>query len=190
MAQKPNEQALRCRRDADTGSRCCETGPPGAAASIVQSLEDGRTSPLVQTAFGEREAQCSPDGRWFAYQSNESGRFEIYIKPFPDDGRTRHQVSSDGGVQVRWPRNGRELFYFGLDDMLMAVPIRTSPTGDTVEAGSPVGLFQARVGAGEGFGIHDYDVSSDGTRFLIDTLQDTTAPITVILNWSPAEPER
>lgn len=127
MAQKPNEQALRCRRDADTGSRCCETGPPGAAASIVQSLEDGRTSPLVQTAFGEREAQCSPDGRWFAYQSNESGRFEIYIKPFPDDGRTRHQVSSDGGVQVRWPRNGRELFYFGLDDMLMAVPIRYEP---------------------------------------------------------------
>jgi serine/threonine protein kinase/Tol biopolymer transport system component len=151
------------------------------------SLDDNRTFPLVQTKLAQREAQFSPDGRWFAYQSNESGRFEIYLRPFPDAGRTRIPVSTNGGVQVRWRRDGRELFYFGLDNTLMAVPMPASPTGDTMRPGSPVPLFRANVEAGEGVGVQDYAVSRDGTRFLISRVQEVTAPITVVLNWRPKE---
>jgi len=151
----------------------------------VLSLEDNATRPLVQTEFLEREAQFSPNGRWFAYQSNESGRFEIYIRPFPDAGRTRiGPISSSGGVQVRWPRDGQELFYVALDNRLMAVPIQTSSTGEPM-AGPPVPLFRANVGADEHMGVQDYAVSKDGTRFLIDRLQEVTVPMTVILNWKP-----
>ena len=185
-AWSPDGRFLIYRRSSGTPS--AQTS--GAFDLWMLSLEDGRTFPLVQTEFSEREAQFSPDGRWFAYQSNESGRYEIYIKPFPDDGQTRHHVSRNGGVEVRWPRDGHELFYFGLDDTLMAVPIDTSQTGQTIKVGSPIPLFRANVGAGEGVGVQDYDVSRDGGRFLINTLQDVTAPITVILNWSPKEQER
>jgi Tol biopolymer transport system component len=156
----------------------------------VLSLEDRRAFPLVQTRFSEREAQFSPDGRWFAYQSNESGHFEIYIRPFPDAGRTRIPVSNNGGVQVRWRRDGQELFYVGLDNTLMAVSIQASPNGDTMTPGSPVPLLRANVGAGEGVTVQDYAVSRDGTRFLINKLPDVTAPITVVLNWLPAEQTR
>jgi Tol biopolymer transport system component len=176
----PNGRFLIYRRD---------SVPPGNVEFNLWalSLDDKRTFPLVQTGFHEREAQFSPDGRWFAYQSNESGRFEIYIRPFPDAGRTRYgPVSTNGGVQVRWRRDGKELFYVGLDSTLMAVPIQATPTGDPI-AGPPVPLFRANVGVGDNFGVQNYAVSSDGTRFLIDRLQEVTAPITVVLNWKPKE---
>ena len=84
---------------------------------------------------------------------------------------------------MRWRRDGRELFYFGLDNTLMAVPIQVSPTGDPLP-GSPVRLFRTNVEAGEGVGIQDYDVLADGT-FLVSRTKEVTAPITVVLNWQP-----
>jgi Tol biopolymer transport system component len=160
--------------------------PPGTKHELwVLSLDDKGTRPLVQTEFSAREAQFSPDGRWFAYQSNESGQFEIYIRPFPDQERTRiGPVSSNGGVQVRWPRDGRELFYVALDNMLTAVPLKWSPTGDPI-AGPPASLFRTNIGAGDSVGVQDYAVSKDGTRFLVENLKEVTLPITVILNWKP-----
>jgi serine/threonine protein kinase len=160
------------------------TGPTALDFDLwVLSLDDNRKFPFVQTKLAQREAQFSPDGKWVAYQSNETGRFEIYLRPFYDDGRTRIPVTSTGGVQVRWRRDGRELFYFGLDNTLMAVPIQASPTGDPLP-GSPVPLFKTNVEAGEGVGIQDYDVSQDGT-FLVSRTKEVTAPITVVLNWQP-----
>ena len=85
---------------------------------------------------------------------------------------------------MRWRRDGKELFYVGLDNTLMAVPIQASPTGDPI-AGPPVALFRTNIGAGESVTVQDYAVSKDGTRFLIDNLKEMTLPITVILNWRP-----
>src|SRR5262249_31242771 len=101
---------------------------------------DRKPFPVVQTNSVERDAQFSPNGKWIAYQSNESDRFEIYVQPFPSPGG-RSLVSTNGGAQPRWRRDGKELFYIGLDDRLMAVPIRLNPNGQTVEVGAATPLF-------------------------------------------------
>jgi Tol biopolymer transport system component len=108
---------------------------------------DGDRKPfaVVATAFEERDAQFSPDGQWIAYQSNESGRFEVYVQAFPGPGG-RLQLSSDGGAQARWRADGRELFYVALDGRLMAVPIGFGSSGETVEPGTPIPLFSTTIG--------------------------------------------
>jgi hypothetical protein len=88
-------------------------------------LEGRKAFPVVQTQFNERLGQFSPDGKWIAYQSDKTGRFEIYVQPFPVTGGD-FPVSTNGGTQVRWNPRGRELFYVAADDRLMAVPIRQS----------------------------------------------------------------
>jgi Tol biopolymer transport system component len=147
---------------------------------------DRKPFPVVQTNFDERDAQFSPDGKWIAYQSNESGRFEIYIQPFPGPG-SKLQVSTNGGAQVRWGPNGKELFYIALDARLMAVPIRLASNPQTAEPGSPTPLFATRVGGAlQSSFMQQYDVSSDGQRFLMNTItEEAASPITVILNWNP-----
>jgi Tol biopolymer transport system component len=96
---------------------------------------DQKPFPIVQTSFEERDGQFSPDGKWIAYQSNESGRVEIYVQPFPQG--KREQISTGGGAQVRWRTDGKELFYIALDGRLMAVPIRIDSARDALEAGVP-----------------------------------------------------
>jgi dipeptidyl aminopeptidase/acylaminoacyl peptidase len=166
--------------------------PPlfGASLSAPNSGEP-RRSPgvggpflVVRTNFDDRDAQFSPDGKWIAYQSNESGRHEIYVQRFPGPGG-KWQMSSNGGAQVRWRPDGKELFYIALDDRLMAIPLRFAPDGQAVEAGAPVPLFVTRVGgAVRGRYTHQYMVSPDGQRFLMNTVtEQATSPITVILNW-------
>jgi Tol biopolymer transport system component len=111
---------------------------------------EGKPFPVVQTPFNERDAQFSPDGKWIAYQSNESGRFEIYIQPFPGSAG-KELISTSGGGQPRWRRDGKELFYVGLDGQLMAVSIQMGSDGRTVEAGRPVPFVPgARRGSGPG----------------------------------------
>ncbi len=143
--------------------------------------------PVVQTNFEERDGQFSPDGKWIAYQSNESGRMEIVVQPFPGPGG-KLQVSTNGGAQVRWRRDGKELFYVALDGRLMAVPIRFASTGQSVEAGVPVPLFATRVGgAVQATFRQQYMVSADGQRFLMNTVtgEGGVSPIGVVLNWKP-----
>src|SRR4029077_8423609 len=128
----------------------------------------------------------SPSGQWVAYQSNESGRFEIYIQPFPGPG-SRERISTEGGAQVRWRRDGRDLFYIALDGRLMAVSIRLRSHDRVVEPGPPVPLFTTRVGGAlQGITRQQYVVSPDVHRFLRTTVtEDAPSPITVILNWKP-----
>jgi hypothetical protein len=147
---------------------------------------DRKPFPVVQTDFEERDAQFSPDGKWIAYQSNESGRFEIYVQPFPGPGG-RTQISTNGGAQVRWRPGGRELFYIALDERLMAVTIRVSSDGKAIDADAPIPLFGTHVGgAVQGIYRPQYMVSPDGQRFLMSTVSEEAAsPITVILNWKP-----
>src|SRR6266568_3217942 len=147
---------------------------------------DRKPFPIVQTNLSERLAQFSPDGKWIAYESNESGRYEIYIRPFASAGG-KLSISTNGCAQVRWRRDGKELFYIALDNRLMAVPIRFASNGQAVEPGAPVPLFATRVGGAlQAFPRNQYMVSPDGQRFLMNTVtEEAASPISVILNWKP-----
>ena len=143
---------------------------------------------VVRTDFNERLAQFSPDGTWIAYQSDKTGRFEIYVQPFPGPGGAT-PVSTDGGTQVRWNPKGGDLFYVAADDRLMAVRIRSVSGGKAVEPGTPRGLFATNVGstAGDQNRQH-YAVSPDGRSFVMNSVlgEASISPITIILNWKPA----
>src|SRR5207237_3720872 len=142
---------------------------------------DRKPFPVVRTNFDERDGQFSPDGKWMAYQSNNSGRFEIYVQPFPGPGEI-HRISSNGGTHALWRRDGKELFYISLDGRLVSVPLRFPSGTKTVESGAPIPLFFARVGAVQDLS-KPYAVSPDGQRFLIDTItEENPSPITFILN--------
>ncbi len=151
-------------------------------------LEGDRTPfEVVQTDFNERLAQFSPDGTWIAYQSDKTGRFEIYVRPFPGPGGDS-RVSLDGGAQVRWNPNGKELFYVAPDDQLMAVPIRFPADGGSGDPGTPVRLFATNVGSTAiNTNRQQYVVSPDGQSFVMNSVvgEASTSPITVILNWTP-----
>ena len=140
---------------------------------------DGRSFPIVQDAFDEGEPTVSPDGKWMAYQSNESGRREVYITAFPGGG-AKWQVSSNGGIAAKWRRDGKELFFLDPADNLVAVDVTS---GEAVRLGAPHALFQA-VGIQRDFG--PYDVTMDGKKFLINSgnLKEGTEPVTLVLNWA------
>jgi eukaryotic-like serine/threonine-protein kinase len=145
---------------------------------------DGKPFPVVQTNFDEVNGQFSPDGKWIAYQSNETGRFEIYVQPFPRG--QKKIISTSGGAQVRWRRDASELFYIALDGRLTAVPIRIPPNSGNVEAGPPIPLFATRVGgAVQPPERQQYMVSRDGQRFLMSTVPEISPPIHMIRNWRP-----
>ena len=147
---------------------------------------------VLESRFDEIHGQFSPDGRWLAYASNESGRYEIYIRTFPEAGG-KWQISAAGGVQPRWRRDGRELYYVAPDARLMAVPIPLAPDTHTLEAGTPAALFPTRLAtggnlAGTGFlSRAQYAVAADG-RFLMNIAADdtVTSAITIVQNWTAA----
>jgi eukaryotic-like serine/threonine-protein kinase len=149
---------------------------------------DKKPFPFLKTPFEEREGQFSPDGKWIAYESNESGRFEIYVQPFPGPAG-KFQISTNGGAQPRWNKNGKEIFYVSLDSKMMTVPVKLSPDGDSLETGTPAALFPVRIAYGPlpGPFKQQYAVSSDGQRFLVNIAADegATSPITIIYNWKP-----
>ena len=119
-------------------------GKEGFDVWAVPMAGERKPVPVVQTSFEERDGQFSPDGKWIAYQSNESGRTEIWVQSFPGPGG-KLQVSTNGGAQVRWRPDGKELFYIAFDGQLMSVPIRFT-NSQTVEAETPVALFATHVG--------------------------------------------
>ena len=142
---------------------------------------DRQPKPYLTTPFSEDWGKVSPDGRWLAYQSNESGRDEIYVQAFPEPGR-KVVVSKGGGTHPRWRRNGRELYYVAPDDKLMAVPVEP---GANFGTGTPVPLFE--VGSyGRRNNRYVYDVSADGQKILLlRPLEDaTTRPLTVVQHWT------
>jgi serine/threonine protein kinase/Tol biopolymer transport system component len=146
---------------------------------------DRKPFPVVSTTADERDAEFSPNGRWIIYQSDESGQFEVYLRPFMAPGN-QVQVSVSGGAQPRWHPNGREIFYIALDGRLTAVAVRWKPTGPP-ELGKPEPLFLANSGpVVQAISRPTYVVSPDG-RFLMTTLVDAviTAPIEMILNFNP-----
>jgi eukaryotic-like serine/threonine-protein kinase len=146
------------------------------------SVADLKPTQFLKAVSTLKTALFSPDGKWVAYASNESGKWEIYVTTFPD-AHGKWQVSTAGGTQPRWRGDGKELFYLSPDDKLMAVPVKIGANFDT---GTPTALFQAYpretvAATSEQF---FYDVSQDGQKFLINTqLKSAIRPMSVVLNW-------
>jgi Tol biopolymer transport system component len=148
-------------------------GAPGAG--------DRKPFPVLQTAFRELEAVFSPDGRWIAYNSDESGRSEIYVTPFPGPGR-KWQVSPGGGLLPRWSRTGREIFFVGPGERINVAEVTTQ--GDTFEVGRTQPLFDVRSQRPGNV----FEVTPDGQRFLVNTASDqlNAGSVTLVLNWTAA----
>jgi eukaryotic-like serine/threonine-protein kinase len=147
---------------------------------------DRKEFPLLNSAFDEREPQLSPDGRWLAYCSDESGSYEIYVRPFSADGKVgddKRRVSANGGFQPKWRAGGQELFYVASDGQMMSVPVKMS--GAEIEFGAPKALFKTRL-FGQQSILHEFDVTPDGQRFIVGTLigEPKAPPPMVILNWA------
>ncbi len=135
--------------------------------------------PLIQTPFNEIAAALSPDGHWLAYQSNESGRNEVYVRPYPNVEQGRWQVSTEGGLSPAWSRDGRELFYLANDGRLMAVPTTVSPS---FTFGKPAALFDIRGYSTSEQG-RNYDVARDGQRFLVVKNPVGGTSLQMVENW-------
>jgi Tol biopolymer transport system component len=145
----------------------------------LASLEgDHQPKPWFRTPFDERNPRFSPDGRWIAYDSDESGTREVYVA-LTDGAGEKKRISPSGGRAPRWSRDGKELFYAAPDDSIVAVPV-TSAT--SLQAGPGASLFRLETG------IRNFDVSPDGSRFLVTTPLEKSpeSPIRVILNWQAA----
>jgi len=151
--------------------------------ALAMTGSERTTIPVANTRFEERYGQFSPDGRWVAYATDESGQFEIVVQPFPH-ATEKWPVSTGGGSQPRWRADGKELYFIASDGTLMATSIIAS--GSRLEVGAPAVLFHARFQGGSTANPakHQYAVSRDG-RFLINrpTEDATLSPITLILNW-------
>lgn len=144
------------------------------------SVADRQPISFLKTSFNEMHGQVSPDGRWIAYASDESGTWEVYVQTFPVPGAKR-TISVRGGAEPHWRRDGRELFYLAPDGTLMAVPVKSSD--ETFSAGTASPLFQAHIPADIITFRNHYAASSDGQRFLVDTADDHE-PVNVVINWT------
>ena len=168
------------------GTRVILNDRPGNDLSMLVLKPTPRVEPLLDTPSWERNGDVSPDGRWLAYESDSSGRFEVYVRPFPGVRDGQFQLSTDGGVQAHWSRDGRELFYFSPKGELMAVPV---VIGTEWSAGRPMKVLEATYFTGASFvsGRH-YDVTADGRRFLMiktgSVEQASSQSLVVVQNWS------
>jgi eukaryotic-like serine/threonine-protein kinase len=153
---------------------------------LILSLADGTTRPFADSPFEESHAKFSPDGRWLAFTSDETGRDEVYVRPFPQ-GEGKWRVSVAGGTTPRWRGDGRELFYGASDGKLMALPVTTS--GSTFEPGSPQPLFATRLRFEDG---GHYDVAPDGATFVFNEWVEERdpRPMSIVLGWNAEQATR
>jgi Tol biopolymer transport system component len=159
------------------------------------SVADKKPAPLIESNVVKEAARLSPDGRWLAYTAKESGVRKIVVQPFPDVSGGKWELSPGGGMEPRWRADGKELFYLGLDGMLMAVEVQS---GEVLEYGAPQPLFQTGIPIPSIPLAYYYDVAADGQRFLVNAVtqqsnaeQDAPpARITVVVNWTALPPSR
>jgi Tol biopolymer transport system component len=158
---------------------------PSTGSGRPEPAEGRKPIPFMQTQFNERYGRFSPDGRWIAYASTESGRDEVYVAPFPGPA-VKWQVSSNGGAWPRWRGDGRELFYEDAEGRLMAASVDGSGAALVVGAVQPLFTLRMRTAAWAGSTSYNYDVTADGQRFLVNTADESQgdAPITLLLNWA------
>jgi serine/threonine-protein kinase len=153
---------------------------------------EGKVEPLVQSSASEFDGEISPDGRWLAYHSNESGEFQVYVRPYPKVDAGRVPISRSGGTRPAWARSGRELFYLDENGLLTSVSVQTN--GEAFAAGAPTKILSTRYYAGStilGLDLRAYDVAPDGQRFLMikdaasadQKSTETPASMIVVLHW-------
>lgn len=160
--------------------------PAGSYDLYALPMEPPRTPlPVAHTGSDERDGQFSPDGRWIVYQSDESGRPELYVQPFIGPGQ-RQRVTNDFGTQARWRADGKELYYINGRNQLVAMSVDLKGTAG-LTFGPPSVLFTTHIVGAVGVQRQQYVVAPDGQRFLINTGADdmTGTPITLALNWRP-----
>ncbi|MGC1105642.1 MAG: protein kinase [Candidatus Acidiferrales bacterium] len=154
----------------------------GGSQLVLIPASGGKMTPFLTSGSTENDGQISPDGKWVAYASNESGDWEIYVTSFPG-AAGKWQVSRGGGTEPRWRGDGKEIFYIGPKATMTAVPVST--VGGTFSSGNPASLFQTQLRAPvSSTDLFRYDVSKDGQRFLIDhyTPPAQIIPLRIILN--------
>ena len=143
----------------------------------VYSMDEKQSKPYLTSVAGEESAVFSPDGKWVAYMSDESGRSEIYVQSFPTPA-AQWQISTSGGSMPKWSPDGTELFFVSADGNLMSVPVKI---GDSFEAGAARSLFPVRLRANT---ITEFDITADGTRFLLNTLAPRNdPPLSMLIHW-------
>ena len=154
---------------------------------MLMQLDTGRARPLLSTQFNEQNGYISQSGRWLAYESDESGQFQIYVRPFPEVNGGLWQVSTGGGTQPMWGRDGQELLYIAPGGALMSV--RVEP-GAVWKSGTPATIIDGKYfyGSPEGVFGWTYDASSDGSRFLMlkqtgDSARNVPPQVVIVQNW-------
>jgi serine/threonine protein kinase/Tol biopolymer transport system component len=165
-------------------SRLKPNGAAGVDTWLLSlSGSEPKASPFIESPFDKAQARVSPDGRWIVYATNDSGTYQIVVQSFPDPNGGKWQITAQGGIEPKWSRNGRELYYLAFDGKLMAVPIKSEPT---FEAGTPIALFETPLTVNRNQSPRDrrYDVAVDG-RFLISVPLATAVsiPVTAVVNW-------
>ena len=157
----------------------------------ILPLENGKAGkPFVflHSEFNEAFGQLSPDSRWVAYTSDESGRREVYVRTFPA-GQDPKRISIDGGEEPRWRGDGKELYFVETDGKFMAVSMKTGSTKPSLEPSAPQSLFAAPPLAPNTASAYDYDVTPDGKQFVLTTPVDrpgSSPPLNVVVNWAAA----
>ncbi len=164
-----------------------KTGQDIWIAPQASESAEHKPFPYLQSQFDEKHARFSPDGRWVAYTSNESGREEVYVQSFPRSG-SKFQISTGGGREPQWRKDGTEVFYISEDRTLVAVPVKfTSSASEPLQLGQPKPLLPVTL-MDTFFVGRSYEVSNDGQRFLMPDIASgaTAPPLTVVLNWQTA----
>ncbi len=146
---------------------------------VLPRTAEAKPVPFRATPFNEGNPEFSPDGKFLAYASNESGRNEVYVQSYPGPGRT-WQVSTAGGTDVHWRKDGKELYYRGLDQKLMAVEVRG---GDPFQVGIPQVLFLGHTAAGAASTKYVPDRTGQKFLFVAPLGRESMTPTTVVLNW-------
>jgi hypothetical protein len=158
----------------------CHPEQPRQISLLPIGTADRALKPIVEGQSITTHGRLSPDRRWIAYTSTESGRFEVDVQSFPSGG-IKARVSIDGGVQPKWRGDARELYYLAMDSTLMAVSLNLD---EGVQPGRAQPLFRTGIATITGTFWHQYDVAPDGTRFLVNgPVSPGTTAITVVTNW-------
>jgi Tol biopolymer transport system component len=157
-------------------------GSAGTDMWVLQ-MPEKKESLFVESAFDKIHARISPDGHWITYATNDTGTYQIVVQSFPDPTGGKWQITAQGGVEPKWRRDGKELYYLAFDGKLMSVPVKTDRT---FEAGTPVPLFETPLSVNKIRADRDrrYDVAPDGRFLLVLPVQSSVPPVTAVVNWA------
>jgi dipeptidyl aminopeptidase/acylaminoacyl peptidase len=152
----------------------------GSGDLLALTAAGGEPIPVATSSAAEQNGRFSPSGAWIAYQSDESGRNEIYVQPFPGAANQRQRVSLNGGSRPQWDPRNEGLFFLSADNHIMIATAESGADNRSITFGTPRPLFNKSLAQGA-----EYEVAPDGERFLVIQPVEDSPPITVLSNWAP-----